>query len=77
MIGGLLAWRVKQPAIGDYLKLSVDAGSARSRADEVLRKRGLDPNSYHHAVLLANTTDAATNEFLREHVGVARTERDL
>ena len=73
LIGGLLAWRVKQPAIGDYLKLSVDAGSARSRADEVLRKRGVDPNSYHHAVLLANTTDGATNEFLRQQVGVART----
>jgi membrane protease YdiL (CAAX protease family) len=72
VIGGLLAWRVKEPAIGDYLKLSVDARTALNDADEVLRKRGIDPGSYHHAVLLANTTDAETNEFLRERVGVAR-----
>ena len=69
--GGLLAWRVKSPSIGDYLKLSMDAGGARTRADEILRSRGLDPNSYHHATLLANTTDPETNEFLRERVGVA------
>ena len=72
VIGGLLAWRVKQPAIGDYLKLSVDARTALNDADEILRHRGVDPASYHHAVLLANTTDAQTNEFLRERVGVAK-----
>ncbi len=71
VVGGLLAWRVKSPAIGDYLKLSVDAGGARTRADEILRARGVDPNSYHHATLLANTTDPETNEFLRERLGVA------
>jgi membrane protease YdiL (CAAX protease family) len=72
VIGGLLAWRVKQPAIGDYLKVSVTARTALTDADEVLRHRGIDPKSYHHAVLLANTTDPLTNEFLRERVGVAR-----
>src|ERR1700736_6443367 len=72
VIGSLVAWRVKQPAIGDYLKLSVNARTALTDADEVLRHRGIDPRSYHHAVLLANTTDAVTNEFLRERVGVAR-----
>jgi membrane protease YdiL (CAAX protease family) len=72
VIGSLLAWRVKQPAIGDYLNLSVDARTALTGADEVLRHRGIDPASYHHAVLLANTTDAQTNEFLRERVGVAK-----
>jgi len=35
-----------------------------ARADEVLRKRGVDPNSYHHAVLLGDTTDPIANEFL-------------
>jgi membrane protease YdiL (CAAX protease family) len=72
VIGGLLAWRVKEPAIGDYLKLSVNARTALTDADEVLRKRGIEPGSYHHAVLLANTTDPLTNEFLRERVGIAR-----
>jgi membrane protease YdiL (CAAX protease family) len=72
VIGGLLAWRVKQPSIGDYLKISVDVGSARLLADGVLRQRGVDPGSYHHAVLLTNTTDPVTNEFLRERIGVKR-----
>ena len=72
VIGGLLAWRLKEPAIGDYLKLSVNARTALTDADEVLRHRGIDPRSYHHAVLLANTTDAVTNEFLRERIGVDR-----
>jgi membrane protease YdiL (CAAX protease family) len=72
LIGGLLAWRLKQPAIGDYLKLSVNSRTALNDADDVLRHRGIDPRSYHHAALLANTTDPVTNEFLRERVGVAR-----
>ena len=38
----------------------------------MLRQRGVDPRSYHHAVLLTNVTDSVTNEFLRERVGVAR-----
>jgi membrane protease YdiL (CAAX protease family) len=72
VIGGLLAWRVKQPSIGDYLKLSVNARTTLINADEVLRQRGIDPQSYHHAVVLGNTTDPVANEFLRERVGVAR-----
>jgi membrane protease YdiL (CAAX protease family) len=71
LAGGLLAWRLKPEAIGDYLKLSVDARSARVRADEVLRLRNLDPNSYYHATLLINATDPVTNEFLRERGGIA------
>ncbi len=31
VVGGLLAWRIKQPAIGDYLNLSVDARTARTQ----------------------------------------------
>jgi membrane protease YdiL (CAAX protease family) len=71
VVGSLLAWRVKAPSIGDYLKLSVNARTALIDADEVLRQRGIDPRSYHHAALLANATDPQTNEFLRERVGVA------
>jgi membrane protease YdiL (CAAX protease family) len=69
--GGFLAWRLKPAAIGDYLSLSVDTRSAQARAGEILRQRGLDPNSYHHAVLLVNATDPVTNEFLRERGGIA------
>jgi len=72
LAGGLLAWRLKPESIGDYLKLSVDAKTARARADEILRQRGLNPASYIHTTLFVNVTDSVTNEFLRERGGVAR-----
>ena len=71
LAGGLLTWRLKPESIGDYLKLSVDARTARSQADQILQRRGPDPNSYHRATLLVNVTDPVTNEFLRERGGVA------
>jgi Type II CAAX prenyl endopeptidase Rce1-like len=70
--GAIVVWRVKPEAIGSYLKLSVNAKSARARTDEVMRKRGSDPNSYKQATVFANVTDPVTNEFLRERIGVKR-----
>jgi len=70
--GGAVAWKVKPESIGDYLKLSMNVRSARTRADALLRQHGLEPNSYKHAAVLVNVTDPTTNEFLRERVGVAR-----
>jgi len=72
IIGALLAWRLKTEAIGDYLKLTVNARSAEARADALLGQHRLDPETYHHATVLANTTDPVTNEFLRERVGILR-----
>ena len=72
VLGGTAAWRFKTPSLGDYLKLSVDARTAKVRADEVLRQRGLDPNSYRHATIFTDFTDPLTNEFLRQRVGIAR-----
>jgi membrane protease YdiL (CAAX protease family) len=68
---GLLKWVVKPDSIGSYLKVSVNAPSARARADEILRKRGVDPGSYIHTTLFVNVTDPTVNEFLRERGGVA------
>jgi membrane protease YdiL (CAAX protease family) len=70
--GGVLAWRGKTETLGDFLKLSVNAKSVRLAADEILRKRGVNPDSYKRAILLVNVTDPVTNEFLRERVGVKR-----
>ena len=70
--GSVLAWRLKPQSIGDYLRLSVNPRSARARADEIFRQRGQDPQTYHKAALLVNTTDGITNEFLRQRVGIAR-----
>src|SRR5580704_16464085 len=72
VLGSVAAWRFKAPAVGDYLKLSVDAKTARARSDEILRQHGLDPNSYRPATILAEVTDPVTNEFLRQRVGMDR-----
>jgi membrane protease YdiL (CAAX protease family) len=72
VIGGAAAWRFKTPSLGDYLKLSVDGRTVKARADEILRQRGVDPNSYRHATIFTDFTDPITNEFLRQRVGIAR-----
>ncbi|HXM99707.1 MAG TPA: CPBP family glutamic-type intramembrane protease [Candidatus Dormibacteraeota bacterium] len=72
LAGGFLAWRLKPHTIGDDLKLSVDARSARARGDEVMRQHGLDANSYYHATLFVDTTDPVANEFLRQRIGISR-----
>jgi hypothetical protein len=72
LVGGLAAWKVKPESIGDYLKLSVNARSAKAQADAIVRQRGLDPSRYMHAAVLVNVTDPTSSEFLRERVGVAR-----
>jgi membrane protease YdiL (CAAX protease family) len=71
VVGGALAWRLKPQAIGDYLKLSVNARLAQARADEILRQRHLDPKSYFHATVLAEVADPIKNEYLRQRVGIA------
>jgi hypothetical protein len=71
LAGGLLAWRLKPPFIGDYLKLSVNAHMARAHADQILRQRGLDPNSYYQATILADIADPLVNEYLRQRIGIA------
>ena len=47
-------------------------GLRKPRADEVLRQRGFDPNSYRTATIFTDFTDPVTNEFLRQRVGIAR-----
>jgi membrane protease YdiL (CAAX protease family) len=71
LVGGTLAWRLKTPVIGDYLKLSVNARTVRARADEIMRQRGLDPNSYYHGAILVDISDPVANEYLRLRIGIA------
>ena len=70
VVGGVLIWRVKPESIGDYLKVKTDARSARSMADQVMRQRGVDPNSYYHATAFVDVADPITNEFLRQRIGI-------
>ncbi|GAC1701818.1 MAG: hypothetical protein NVS9B4_05840 [Candidatus Acidiferrum sp.] len=71
VLGGLIAWRVKPHVVGDYLRLSVNARAARASADTILQQRGVNPGSYHHAVVFVDATDGAVSEFLRQRVGIA------
>jgi membrane protease YdiL (CAAX protease family) len=71
LAGSLLVWRLNPQSIGEYLKLSIHASTARVQADQVLRGRGLDPNSYHHAAVFVDVTDPLANEYLRERIGIA------
>ena len=72
VVGGALLWSSKPQEIGEYLKLSVDARSARALGDEILRQRQVDPNSYHCATVLADIANPVTNEYLRQRVGIPR-----
>jgi membrane protease YdiL (CAAX protease family) len=72
VLGVLAAWRLKAPALGDYVKVSANARTAKARADEVMQERGFDPKSYRTATIFTDFTDPATNEFLRQRVGIAR-----
>jgi membrane protease YdiL (CAAX protease family) len=71
LAGGVLAWRLKPASIGDYPKLSIHARAARAHADQILRQRGLDPNSYTHATVFADIADPLVNEYLRQRIGIA------
>jgi CAAX prenyl protease-like protein len=71
LVGGALVWRMKPPAVGEYLRLSIDARSARARADEILRQqRHVDPNSFHEATVLKDIANPITNEYLRQRAGI-------
>src|SRR5207237_3482775 len=72
LAGALVSWRLKPESIGDYLKLSVNAKMVRTKADQILRGRGVDPSSFKCAVIFADIVDPFTNEFLRQRVGIAR-----
>ena len=69
--GGALAWQLKPQSIGEYLKLSINARTARARADQIMHQRGLDPNSYYHAAVFVDIADPLVNEYLRQRIGIA------
>jgi Type II CAAX prenyl endopeptidase Rce1-like len=71
LAGGVLVWRGKSPSIGEYLKLPVNARTVRARADQIVRERGLDPNSYTHATVFVDIADPIANEYLRQRIGIA------
>ena len=70
LLGGMAALKFKPQHLGDYLKLSVNAKEAASRSEQILRQRGVDPNSYHSVTTFVDVTDATANEYLRQKIGL-------
>lgn len=73
LAGSALAWRLNPQSIGEYLKLSIHAKTARVQADQILRQHKLEPDSYYHAAVFVDITDPVVNEYLRERIGIAGT----
>ena len=72
VVGGALLLRVKPERVGDYLRLSVNAREARVSAEEILRQRGVRPETYRAVTTLRYFMDDTDNEFLRRRIGIAR-----
>src|SRR5258708_7003361 len=71
LAGAVGAGKLKPEHLGDYLKVSVSAKEAKTRAQDVLKKRGVDANNFHTATVFGDATDATANEYLREKIGIA------
>ena len=70
LIGIVLIGEVKTREVGNFVRFSIDAQEAQSRADQVMRNRKLDPASYRHASTTTFSFDPSANEYLRRAVGI-------
>jgi len=68
---GAIAYSVKPESIGDYLKLVSECAVGAVGGGCDFSERGFKPGSYLIDAA-GECTDAVTNEFLRERVGVTR-----
>ena len=60
----------RTPAIGDFVRFSLDSGQAKTRAAEILRQQGVDPDRYHSAATIQYRFDPLANEYLRRSIGI-------
>ncbi len=72
VMGGVLAFVLKRPAIGDYLHLGMDRRAAIARADMVMHAHNLDPHSFHRVAELRNVTNLVVNEYLRRRMTISQ-----
>jgi len=70
VLGTAAVVKLKPVHLGDYLKLSSDAKQARARAKDVLKQRGVDPQSYKSVTTFVDVTDSTASEYLRQKIGV-------
>ena len=75
LIGAGLIWRVRTHDVGDFVRFSIDAQQAETRADQVLRDWKIDPASYRRAATTTFSFDPFANEYLRRAVGIDGTNQ--
>jgi len=73
--GAVLIFTVKTHEIGDFVRFSVDAQQAESRADDVMRLWKVDPLSYRRAATTTFSFEPYADEYLRRAVGVEGANR--
>jgi membrane protease YdiL (CAAX protease family) len=69
IVGGFVAWKLNPDSVDDALKLSISARDAQRIADETLRARGLQPDSFRTVATFVSVMDPYVNEYLRQGLG--------
>ena len=70
VLGAAAAVRLKPVHLGDYLKLSINAKEAGAKAQDILKQRGVDTQSYKSVTTFVDVTDPTASEYLRQKIGV-------
>jgi membrane protease YdiL (CAAX protease family) len=68
--GLALALGGRAPAIGDFVRFSLDSGQAEVRAAEILRQQGVNPDGFQRAATVQYRFDPLVNEYLRRSIGI-------
>lgn len=74
-IGVLLLVMPRPEAIGNFVRYSITATEAGERADQILRKRKVDPASFYRVTTVVNNFPGDTLEFLRRELGPSGTNQ--
>jgi membrane protease YdiL (CAAX protease family) len=70
VLGAAAAVKLRPVHLGDYLRLSIDAKEAKAKAQDILKQRGVDPQSYKSVTTFVDVTDPTASEYLRQKIGV-------
>ena len=70
VLGSAAAVKLKPVHLGDYLKLSTNAKEAKLRSGEIMKQRGVAPESYKAVTTFVDVTDPVASEYLRQKIGV-------
>ncbi|MFZ0821614.1 MAG: CPBP family intramembrane glutamic endopeptidase [Candidatus Acidiferrales bacterium] len=84
-IAGILVIKfASTPAIGSFVRTSLDSKQAAAEADDILREKHVDPSKFHRATAFVSNfdpiaqefqIDPLVNEFLRRKVGIESANR--